>query len=352
MLEHFKCCVFEKKEASVVYLGGSITEGQGVADKRLCWQGLLQTFLDREWKECRFSAVNAGIGGTDSGFGAFRMERDVLPHRPDLLFVEFAVNDYTRDPGDIRDSLEGILYKLWKECPQADVLFVLTTTMKMAEENYREGRLPESVRVHMETAERFGIPCVNVGTALLAALEDRGTQPRVLLPDLVHPSREGYQVYYERLKGFLKEAMTSGPSCRHRKSVAENPYTSCRMVPAANADLHGFVHENIAMCGRFGSYVSSCTPGSWLEFAFEGDKIGIFYVIACDSGDMEWSLDGGEWQYLPSWDAYALKFDRGSARMLAQALERKGHILKIRVKDSRAETSMGNFIRIGDFLVG
>ena len=372
MLEHFKQCVFEKKEASVVYLGGSITEGQGVDDKRLCWQGLLQSFMDREWDGCRFRAVNAGIGGTDSRFGAFRMERDVLVHRPDLLFVEFAVNDYTREPGEIRQSLEAILYKLWKEFPLADVVFVLTTTMKMAEEaNYGRtdvyadgqdepavGKLPESVQIHMQVAREYKIPCVNVGKALLEELAVRRLQPEMLLPDLVHPSRDGYEVYYECLKDFLGKAMreekkeeTSSLRSALNEKISENPYASCRMVPAQNAELHGFWKEHIAMCGRFGSYVSSASAGSSLEFTFMGDKIGLFYTVACDSGDMEWSLDHGEWNFLSSWDAYALKFDRGSARMLAEGLENSEHVLRIRVKDSRAEGSLGNFIRISDFLV-
>lgn len=361
MLDHFKQCVFEKKEASVVYLGGSITEGQGVDDKRLCWQGLLQTFMDQEWNGCRFRAVNAGIGGTDSRFGAFRMERDVLVHRPDLLFVEFAVNDYTREPGEIRESLEAILYKLWKERPQADVIFVLTTTMKMA----KDSDLPESVQVHMQVAREYNIPFVNVGKALLEEMRVKQLQPKALLPDLVHPSRDGYEVYYEYLKAFLEKAMreedAAGSSTYMKASlnkkaslnekISANPYASCRMVPAQNAALYGFRKEHIAMCGRYGSYVSSDLVGSSLEFTFKGDKIGLFYTIACDSGDMEWSLDSGEWNFLSSWDTYALKFDRGSARMLAKGLENQEHVLRIRVKDSRAEGSLGNFIRISDFLI-
>ena len=135
MLEYFRKRMEERGEAVIVYLGGSITEGQGVEDKRLCWQGLLQSKLEETYPECVFSAYNAGIGGTDSRFGAFRMERDVLCRRPDLLLIEFAVNDYGRPTCDIRESLEGILIRLWREIPECDVVFVLTATGKMAEEN-------------------------------------------------------------------------------------------------------------------------------------------------------------------------------------------------------------------------
>lgn len=74
-------------------------------------------------------------------------------------------------------------------------------------------------------------------------------------------------------------------------------------------------------------------------------------MISCDGGRMKWSLDGGDFEELPAWDAYARSFDRGSARMLAEDLEAGEHRLCIRVAAGREEESRGNFIRISDFLV-
>lgn len=378
MLEHFRRCVEESREARIVYLGGSITEGQGVEDKRLCWQGLLQSELEKACPQCDFYARNAGIGGTDSRFGAFRMERDVLDFRPDLLFVEFAVNDYNRPAEEIRESLDAILFKLWKCFPECDVLFVLTGTRKMAEEN--RGGLPESVRIHMEVADRYGLPWVDVGERLFSIVSQRGINLESLLPDGVHPNRVGYRIYFENVWEFLsavlvgkcqkqaseetarskvrtREADGSGQlGAKERRKmraegVQENRYTACRMVPAAMAGLQGFYTEHIAMCGRYGSYVSSCRPGDLLEFVFRGDKVGLFYMISCDGGIMEWSLDSAAFQELSAWDAYARSFDRGSARMLAENLEPGEHRLCIRVASGRAEESKGNFIRISDFLI-
>lgn len=378
MLENFRKRIAEQGEAVIVYLGGSITEGQGVEDKRLCWQGLLQSELEKAYPECVFSAFNAGIGGTDSRFGAFRMERDVLCRRPDLLFVEFAVNDYTRPAQEIRDSLEGILSRLWRSFPDCDVVFVLTATGKMRLEN--PDGLPESVRIHREVAERYRIPWVDVGRRLFSRVEE-GTALEELLPDGVHPNRQGYRIYFEgvwdflgnilegrepgaglegaesfrreacREEGLLGDRLEEEKKFRMEISRKEGRYTACTMVPASHARLQGFATEHIAMCGRYGSYVSSNRPGDFLEFTFRGDKIGLFYMISCDGGRMEWSLDGGDFEELPAWDAYARSFDRGSARMLAEDLEAGEHRLCIRVAAGREEESRGNFIRISDFLV-
>ena len=131
----------------------------------------------------------------------------------------------------------------------------------------------------------------------------------------------------------------------------EGKYAACGMIPASRARLQGFVTEHIAMCGRYGSYVSSNRPGDFLEFVFQGDKVGLFYMISCDGGRMEWSLDGGSFEEISAWDAYARSFDRGSARILAENLEPGKHRLCIRVAAGRDAESKGNFVRISDFLV-
>lgn len=55
--------------------------------------------LRRRYPSVKFQEVNAGIGGTGSDLGAFRMDRHVIVHEPDLVFIEFAQNDMGRANG-------------------------------------------------------------------------------------------------------------------------------------------------------------------------------------------------------------------------------------------------------------
>lgn len=71
----------------IAYFGGSITEaGNGWRDQSFNW-------LKSKYPAVALSQVNAGIGGTGSDLGVFRLQKDVLSKNPDLVFVEFAVND-------------------------------------------------------------------------------------------------------------------------------------------------------------------------------------------------------------------------------------------------------------------
>ena len=80
--------VFETtRQGRVAYLGGSITASPG-------WRDITYDLLKERFPDTTFDFINAGVGGTNSTFGAFRLKDEVFGKGPvDLLFLEFAVND-------------------------------------------------------------------------------------------------------------------------------------------------------------------------------------------------------------------------------------------------------------------
>lgn len=98
---------------TIATIGGSITEGTGipVADGRAdkCWAALMADWWERMFPG-QVTFVNAGISGTSSVFGNYRLTDDVLSHNPDLLYVEFAVNDGAQT-GSVRSCQEAILLR-------------------------------------------------------------------------------------------------------------------------------------------------------------------------------------------------------------------------------------------------
>lgn len=93
---------------TVALIGGSITEGAGAAQYKECYAyrvmlGLRERFGVGDGANVHL--VNAGVGGTPSTFGLMRYQRDVADRvqdddmLPDLVIVEFAVNDYQEPTG-------------------------------------------------------------------------------------------------------------------------------------------------------------------------------------------------------------------------------------------------------------
>ena len=89
--------VFKKieneKKLNIVYLGGSITMGCNATKTELRYVGRSAKWWQTNFPDAEISYFNAGIGATTSQFGVARVQEHVLDKQPDLVFVEFSVND-------------------------------------------------------------------------------------------------------------------------------------------------------------------------------------------------------------------------------------------------------------------
>jgi hypothetical protein len=103
----------------VAYLGGSITAQPG-------WRVFSLKWMEKRFPRANFREINAAVGGTGSDFGVFRLEDDVLKFHPDLVMVEFAVNDDGAAEDKVIRSMEGIVRRIWQQDPRTDICFVYT----------------------------------------------------------------------------------------------------------------------------------------------------------------------------------------------------------------------------------
>ena len=210
----------------VAYFGGSITAADGWRPQSLAW-------LRARYPAAQFAEVNAAIGGTGSDLGVFRLQRDVLVHRPDLVFVEFAVNDGGAPPAQIHRCMEGIVRQVWKADPATDVCFVYTLHEGMTND-LAAGRLPRSAGAMEQVADHYGIPSIHL--ALEAARRVRvgewvftaptpeapadpakGLPARpAFAPDGCHPFAEtGHRLYTEAITRSFEKMENPGRPAPH-----------------------------------------------------------------------------------------------------------------------------------------
>src|SRR6202035_2996162 len=109
---------------TIGYFGGSITAGAGASDaSKTSWRALTTAWFKAHFPDAAITEVNAAIGGTGSDLGVFRCQDDLLSKHPDLVFVEFAVNDGGGAELRIKRCMEGIVRQIWKANPNADIIF-------------------------------------------------------------------------------------------------------------------------------------------------------------------------------------------------------------------------------------
>src|SRR3954468_9830792 len=101
-------------EVRIGYLGGSITAQEG-------WRPKTLAYFQQTYPDAKVTQINAAIGGTGSDLGVYRLKQYVLDHKPDLMFVEFAVNDGGQSPEMIYKCMEGIVRQTWRAQPDCDI---------------------------------------------------------------------------------------------------------------------------------------------------------------------------------------------------------------------------------------
>jgi len=84
--------ILSREALTVVAFGDSVTFGAHMQAGDT-YPEQLQVLLDTRYGPGVATVINAGIGGNTSGAGPARLERDVLAHKPDIVLVNFGLND-------------------------------------------------------------------------------------------------------------------------------------------------------------------------------------------------------------------------------------------------------------------
>lgn len=169
---------------TVGFIGGSITEGFN-AQNGENYAKLVTEYLDRTYAggSGKVICVNAGLAGTPSLLGLVRADRELLSARPDLIFIEFAVND-AQSFAD-KQAYEALIRKCLKQENEPAVILLYSVT----ENGY-------SCQNDMAmTAFYYDLPAVSVGDAILPEIESGAMKWTDWSDDEVHPHGQGHVLY-------------------------------------------------------------------------------------------------------------------------------------------------------------
>lgn len=358
MLENTKYKLEKEKKLTCVFLGGSITEGAGATNPACCWASRFDDYLKERYADCDIRAVNVGIGGTGSDLGAYRCEKDVLSAKPDLVFYEFAVNDYWMAQSEIADCCEAILYKIRRALPCCDIIFLYTTTKTVCE-NLAQGNLYTSRSVHTATAYRYGnIMQIDVGEVIRTKILTEGGDFARYLPDTVHPNDLGHGVYFETIRNKFTEAIENAEKLSEPKPYAlpalsktDFSRITAHMKDSFDTECSGFEKINTSFFGKYPHYIEGKNPGDSVTFTFSGRKLDLFCERSKDSGTVIYKIDDLPEQSVSTWDEYCKDYNRPSIIPLTQWLPQGEHTVTLRISDEKAAESQGHAVRIAAFLI-
>ena len=333
----------------IAYFGGSITAQRGWRPKTLAW-------FRKTWPEAKVGEINAAIGGTGSDLGVFRCGKDVLAGKPDLVFVEFAVNDGGAPPDRIVKTMEGIVRQIWRADPATDVCFVYTIHQGMLKD-YAAGNYSRSAAAMERVADHYGIPSICMALRI-AELHKAGklvfTLPRgekapegkiLFSHDSCHPTDAGHAIFTEVITDAIEAMAKRSKAAPHvlKKPLDAGNWEDARLVDIQPAMLTGSWKKMDRTQGigkRFGNRLPtlwhSGTPGDKLSFRFQGTMCRIYDLVGPDGGIAVCTLDGKAVGERKRFDRYCT-YHRLAAFTVAAKLDAKPHAVTIEISPDQPD---------------
>lgn len=199
---------------NVVFFGGSLTWGSNASDPNITsYRGLTGERLRQTYPRARFKFIDAALGGTGSQTGVFRLERDVLRHKPDLVFLDFSLNDNLDSPDESRlAAYESLLRRIMLEgkCPVEVVIFPGKKHVLRPTPDHVPGRVK-----HRQIAQAYGVPIGDALAHIHQLVQDKSVDPEKLWPyDPIHPCDDGYALYAQAAWAAFESAVRAGTECR------------------------------------------------------------------------------------------------------------------------------------------
>lgn len=289
------------KPARIAFIGGSITQTD------YNYRQQTARFLADRYPNARIEFLNAGVSGTGADLGACRLNQHVLIHKPDLIFIEFAVN------GAFAPGLEGMVRQVISDNPLTDICLIYTIKSGQSYE-YATGMMPENIKRLEGVAEQYGLTSIHLGLqASLMEKENKllwkGTPEeagnRVLFSsDGIHPTREGGNLYAQAIaRTFLKLEKQTLPVVKKElpPSLLVDPWEDAKMFsPQELAQFNGNWEKiEPPRSSPFYRYkpwfpyiMKSSEPGASFTFRFEGSAFGIFDIGGPEVGQIDIVVDG------------------------------------------------------------
>lgn len=293
-LQHVLAKARRGEAVTVGVIGGSITQGARASKADLRYGNLVAQWWREKFPRAAIQFVNAGIGATQTNYGALRASRDLLGAKPDFVIVEYAVNDPNTQ--DAAETLEGLVRQVLKQPNRPAVLLLFM--MKRNGANAQEW--------FTKVGEHYRLPMVNYRDAFWPEIEAKRLTWEDISPDEVHPNDRGHADAARFVSATLERGLASLPADAQLPEISPLPaprftdafeFTSLMEASALKPALNeGWVFDEADKCWK------TQVPGSVLEFEVEGRTIFTsHYVIRGPMGRAKVTVDGAAPVTLEGW---------------------------------------------------
>ena len=257
-------------------IGGSITQGTAASttDERYANRAL--QWWAKAFPKAQLDFVNAGIGATDSYIGVHRVDADLLSKKPDVVIVEFSVND--TDAALNLQTYDSLVRKILQAENHPAVILLFTTQ--------EDGTSLQDT--HMQIGSAYNLPMISYKNAVLPEIEAGKFTWKDISPDNIHPNSVGHGIIGELLWSYFNSVYAK----LDQIDTSDLTFTATPVTKDLYAKGQLLGSKTLTpktMQGFEQAEVSNQFPNDWttkeggeLTFEVTGSNIGVLYYKTVD----------------------------------------------------------------------
>lgn len=268
-----------KEEITIGFIGGSITQGSLSTSPHNCYAWKVFEWWTGNYEITPFNYVNAGIGGTTSHFAAARVESDLLSKNPDLVFVEFSVNDESDE--HFLETYEGLVRHIYQSEKSPAVVLISNVF-------YDTGA--NAQLQHSKVARHYELPLISMQSAIYPAVRDGLIVAKDITPDNLHPNDMGHELVASVINYFLDRTLQEvliGEEQAFVKGGFPEPITANTYEDALRIDNRNYKAFSVGFSEdeSIQQDITDCFKNGWLS---GGQKCEITFEVECSGAAIQY----------------------------------------------------------------
>ena len=181
-------------DATIVCFGDSITAGYAV---RRGFPSFLLESLRQRFPDSKIEMINSGISGDTSQDGLSRLDWAVLSYEPDLVTINFGINDcvLVLSLEEFEMNLVEMVRRI-RAGPDPEILLLSSQPLESPPYDQRVLDYYQTVE---RVAKEMNVGFVDVYGAWMKRVRAGTPLSSLILPGLDHPNEAGYRIIAEEL---------------------------------------------------------------------------------------------------------------------------------------------------------
>ncbi|MDE7293649.1 MAG: SGNH/GDSL hydrolase family protein [Oscillospiraceae bacterium] len=329
------------EDITVGVIGGSITQGSLASSHANCYAERFFSYWQEKFPETQITGVNAGIGGTNSYLGVHRVDEQLLNAEPDVVIVEFSVND--TDKVMNKYSYDSLVRKILNSSSQPAVILLFTT----------QDNGTSLQEVHKEIGTAYDLPMLSYREIVYPEVAAGTLDWKMISPDNIHPNDAGHGLIGQLLARYLdsvydeRDSIDTSDLSFNTEAYTADYYANAKMLGASEItpdEISGFEQGTSKVYADLFPDNFITEGEGYLKFETECQCLGFFYLKQVDGnggkydvfvdGQRKGSLDA---DFAGGWGNY------GETQQIIVGKETEKHTVEIKLAEGSDETALTIF---------